>query len=94
MTNQINQIISPIVILADDLTGALDSSCTFPAKGYRTIVHCDLSENIESIKTDIETNGKQVLVLNTETRNSNKKKIESINVLDLKNYELFFDDGY
>ena len=78
MTNQINQIISPIVILADDLTGALDSSCTFPAKGYRTIVHCDLSENIESIKTDIEKNGNQVLVLNTETRNSNKKKIESI----------------
>ena len=43
LTNQINQIVSPIVILADDLTGALDSSCTFPTKGYRTIVHCDLS---------------------------------------------------
>ena len=93
LTNQINQIVSPIVILADDLTGALDSSCTFPTKGYRTIVHCDLSGNIETFKRDIETNGTQVSVLNTETRHSTKKKIESIYKHVFLKYKWLFENS-
>ena len=78
MRNQRDKIDSPIVILADDLTGGLDASCPFPLKGYKTKVYIDLPENIEPLKNDIDINPNQVVVFNTETRTSTEKEIEYI----------------
>ena len=78
LRNQRDKIDSPIVILADDLTGGLDSSCPFPLKGYKTKVYIDLPENIEPLKNDIDINPNQVVVFNTETRTSTEKEIEYI----------------
>ena len=68
----------PIVILADDLTGGLDSSCPFPLKGYKTRVYIDLPGNIELLIKDIEINPNQVVVFNMQTRNSTEREIEYI----------------
>ena len=63
--------------MADDLTGALDSSCGFPSKGYKTRVYSDLPETTNHLKQDIEINPSQVIVFNTETRNSTTVEIGS-----------------
>ena len=63
--------------MADDLTGALDSSCGFPSKGYKTRVYSDLPETTNHLKQDIEINPSQVIVFNTETRNSTNVEIGS-----------------
>ena len=68
---------SPIVIIADDLTGALDSSCMFPSKGFKTRVYSDLPEYTDHLKKDIKSNPSQIIVFNTETRNSSNIKIAS-----------------
>lgn len=94
MANHINKISSPIVILADDLTGALDSSCTFSSNGYKTIVYCELPKNIEVIKKDLASNMNQVVVLNTETRNSTNKKIESMYDLLFSEYKWLFENSH
>ena len=91
MINQSTEIVSPIVILADDLTGALDSSCTFPLKGYKTRVYIDLPENIDSLKKDLEINSNQVVVFNTETRNSPERKIQDIYDYVFLKYEWLFE---
>ena len=65
--------------MADDLTGALDSSCMFPPKGFKTRVYSDLPENTDRLKKDIAIN--TILAADTAEptnndigSNENKKK--------------------
>ncbi len=81
----------PIVILADDLTGGLDSSCPFPLKGYKTRVYIDLPGNIELLIKDIEINPNQVVVFNMQTRNSTEREIEYIYDSVFLKYEWIFE---
>lgn len=57
-------IVIKLIIIADDLTGALDSSVHFARKGIRTAVLIDMAQGLEPYAgSDIE-----VLAVNTASR--------------------------
>jgi len=57
---------SILLVLADDLTGAIDTGVQFASKGISTIVIHDI-KLAHSLPTD-----PQVIIINTQTRNSSK----------------------
>ncbi|WP_434311136.1 four-carbon acid sugar kinase family protein [Hominifimenecus sp. rT4P-3] len=64
---------SPLLILADDLTGALDSGVQLTRKGMRVVVHtdgCDIRAEKDSAN--------DVIVINTETRHLSSEEAYDI----------------
>ena len=80
--------------MADDLTGALDSSCMFPPKGFKTRVYSDLPENTDRLKKDIAINPSQAIAFNTETRNSTNVEIETIYDNVFSKYKWLFTNSH
>ena len=56
-------------VVADDLTGARDTGVQFRKSGMSTMVYPDAS-SIEGLRSLVEDNGHDVVVANTDTRNS------------------------
>ncbi|MBX0298015.1 four-carbon acid sugar kinase family protein [Haloarcula nitratireducens] len=65
-----------VEVVADDLTGAMDTSQGFAARGYATTVIADPDADMSSIPTDEDT---AVLGINTDTRyDEEEEAIESV----------------
>ena len=79
-----------LVIIADDLTGALDTGVQFSKKNISTIVTADLNFNTEEISKDAD-----VIVIDTESRHISaveaKKRVKSVlSKFDKKKIKFFY----
>ncbi|MEQ3305941.1 four-carbon acid sugar kinase family protein [Fusobacterium varium] len=79
-----------LVIIADDLTGALDTGVQFSKKNISTIVTADLNFNAEEISKDAD-----VIVIDTESRHISaaeaKKRVKSVlSKFDKKKIKFFY----
>ena len=69
--------------MADDLTGALDSSCMFPPKGFKTRVYSDLPENTDRLKKDIAILARSGFNFETSKKVMDLEKNEYLKIINL-----------
>ena len=79
-----------LVIIADDLTGALDTGVQFSKKNMSVIVTTDLNFNFEEFSKEID-----VIVIDTESRHipndEAKKRVKSVlSKLDKEKIKFFY----